>query len=167
MWGRTASATPSRGDEALTTRGTAGVEQLNERTHVMSDQILRSQPNLGGDESKRNECWHSAPAEVACRHAQVKSVVSALHVTLWAKRHHWTPSLPQHEQVCRAQQSKVRLCLRPRLQGYNRRRVVTTRRLRGTWTFGVPRHQPDLLSQRSAPQPKPAMAIGAVGGGAE
>lgn len=48
-------------------------------------------------------------------------------------------------------------------QQWTTRDVLTITR---HWNFEIPRHQSRLLSQRVAPQSKPAMAIGAVGGGA-
>ena len=49
-------------------------------------------------------------------------------------------SCPQHTQLSRAQQSKVKLRLGARLQGRKRERFVNHEPLRGAWDAAVPRH---------------------------
>lgn len=61
-----------------------------------------------------------------------------LHVTVIGG--HRSLSCPQHAQLSHAQQSKIKLRLRARLQGRNRERFVNHERLRGTWDAAVPRH---------------------------
>jgi len=156
--GRTASASPSRGDDALRKYGTAGADGLNERTRALFDKLWRANWSL----------MMIVEASIGTVDQTCRMVPAVLWISMHVMASATTPHsllgpfslYPQYKQLSRAQQSKTKLRLRARLRGHNRRRLATAWRLRGTMKFDMPRHQP----QHWAPQSKPATAMEAVGG---